>query len=220
MTSRSTSSLLRGLLLALGLVALAHLLDDPVINGGYYHKTVFDPGRKVPDWQLTFRTLGYLPLWWLLAGAIWLGHSDAAARRLKTGALRLLCVAPAVALLAGEVVKWLIRRKRPRDTDPYGSYEFWEWSWEVTTSKMGFPSSHAVVAFAGAAALSVGWPRGRLLWWALATGCAWSRVAAHHHFPSDVAMSAVIGALAVSWVRGWRGFLVAPTGPARDGDPE
>ena len=58
---------------------------------------------------------------------------------------------------------------------------------------LGMPSSHVLVAFAGAAALARLFPRATLLWYLLAIGCAATRVLALGHFLSDVVAAAVLG---------------------------
>lgn len=82
------------------------------------------------------------------------------------------------ALAAAYVLKHLVNRPRPTDViaDP------------------SFPSGHATAIFALAAALSVWWPRGRWLWWAVAVVVAWSRVALGMHYPSDCLAGALLGA--------------------------
>ncbi|MBI3333573.1 MAG: phosphatase PAP2 family protein [Candidatus Omnitrophica bacterium] len=60
-----------------------------------------------------------------------------------------------------------------------------------------FPSGHAAGAFAVATALSLRWPRGRWLWFSLASGVALSRVALGMHWPSDAVVGALIGSGAV-----------------------
>ncbi len=60
-----------------------------------------------------------------------------------------------------------------------------------------FPSGHATGACAVAALVSVLWPRGRLLWWTVALGVAWSRVVLGVHYPSDSVGGALLGSATV-----------------------
>jgi len=71
-----------------------------------------------------------------------------------------------------------------------------------STAQLGLPSSEAAVAFAAAAALARLFPETGLLWYALAAGCALTRVASGAHFTSDVVLAAFVG-YAVVWIL-WR----------------
>jgi len=108
------------------------------------------------------------------------------------------------ALALAEVVKGLVNRPRPAEVF-HTLY--------VVPEGLGrsFPSGHATAAFALAALLSVCWPRGRLLWWAMALGVAWSRIYLGLHFPSDCAGGAVLGAGLV-WGAVWVGWRLGPRG--------
>jgi membrane-associated phospholipid phosphatase len=55
------------------------------------------------------------------------------------------------------------------------------------------PSSHALIAFSGAAALAILFPRATPIWYALAIGCAITRLLAGAHFLSDVVAGTIIG---------------------------
>jgi undecaprenyl-diphosphatase len=66
-----------------------------------------------------------------------------------------------------------------------------------------FPSTHAVLAFAGAALLSWKEPRWGWLWYGLAILIALSRVYLGHHYPIDVVIGALLGyaiAKSVIWI--------------------
>ena len=67
-----------------------------------------------------------------------------------------------------------------------------------------FPSGHAAVAAGMAAALGWKYPRGMLLFAALATCAAAQRVVTSAHFPSDVAVGAAIGLIGASLFLGRR----------------
>ena len=93
-----------------------------------------------------------------------------------------------------EALKILLRRERPSLHD--GAY-YWRsfsdhfWS----TGNIGLPSSHTMVAFAGAGMASFLFPRTWPAWMLLAAGCAFTRVAAQAHFLSDVVLAAIAGLL-------------------------
>ena len=91
-----------------------------------------------------------------------------------------------------ELLKLLLRRLRP-DGELFG-YSFRAFSdhpW--STGGLGMPSSHTLVAFAGAAALARLFPRAWWLWYLLAFGCGLTRGMANAHFLSDTAAAAVLG---------------------------
>ncbi len=180
---------LRLLVIALLAIGLAHLLDGLM----YDHFRVEDIYAE--DWGRLLRVIGFLPLWLVAAVALWLHQRHAPTR----GPL-LLALAPALSGLAGELFKLLLRRERPGPHD--GLYSFRPFEQDLlSTSGLALPSSHAVVAFGGAAILSRLFPRAWPVWWGLAWGCALSRVAAGAHFFSDVVASAILGWLVatLSW---------------------
>ena len=81
-----------------------------------------------------------------------------------------------------------------RPPDVGSAYAFRAFSDHPLSSRgLGFPSSHAVVAFGAAAILSRMFPRARVVWYAAAVGCAVSRLLAHAHYLSDVVAAALIG---------------------------
>lgn len=57
----------------------------------------------------------------------------------------------------------------------------------------GFPSGHASAAFALAFLLSERFPRAAVLWYALASVIAWSRVEVGSHYPYQVAAGMALG---------------------------
>jgi len=97
--------------------------------------------------------------------------------------------------------KRLIGRARPfveGSADPL-IYRPLGWSVEYAS----LPSGHAVDAFASAMAIGVLWPRMRPLMWTYAVVIAVSRVVLTAHFPSDVMVGAVAGAVGSLLVRDW-----------------
>lgn len=181
--------------LALVVVAMitAHLLDAWM----FAHFRIDDVYGE--DWGRMLRVLGFLPLWLIAALALALEDRE------QFGYIRavLLAAAPALAGGVGELLKLVFRRERPNAHD--GEYVFRAFSERTwSTGGLALPSSHAIVAFGGAAILSRLFPRAKLVWWALAWGCALTRVAAGAHFFSDVMLSA-IGAWCVVWLL-WKRF--------------
>ncbi len=139
------------------------------------------------------RLMGYLPTWLIVAAALWLtdrGTDRGTAFRGRRAALMLW--APTLGGAVAELGKMLVRRLRP---DP----EVFVYAWRpyaedfFSTRGLGMPSSHTMVAFAAAAALSRLMPRAWWLWLLLAAGCAATRVLALGHFLSDVVAGALLG---------------------------
>lgn len=173
----------RWLVASLAAAVAAHLLDE------WAWRVLRDARVYERDWGRLLRILGFLPTWGIVALALWQGGDDRAqgARR-----ARLVLLAPLLGGLVAEVAKLLVRRLRP-DPEQFGyafrSFADGPWS----NRGMGLPSSHTLVAFAGAAALAMLFPRLRWLWYALAAGCALTRVMALGHFLSDVVVAACLG---------------------------
>jgi undecaprenyl-diphosphatase len=105
--------------------------------------------------------------------------------------------------LVQRIVKPVFRRNRPhvgRDIMVVG----------IRTTDASFPSGHSASSFAAATALSMFYPKTAPLAFGLAAGVGASRVHLGHHFPSDVAVGALIGvasgALAAWVIRAPRGL--------------
>jgi membrane-associated phospholipid phosphatase len=158
-------------------IVLAHLLDS------WAWQNLVDPEVYENDRGRLLRIIGYYPLWVAMGFALWLQARD------RRDAL-FLGLTPGIGGLGAEVLKLLLRRERPRAHD--GEYFFRDWGERTfSTSGLALPSSHALVAFAGAFALCKLYPRAWPVWIALALGCSISRVQAHAHFLSDVTVAAV-----------------------------
>jgi len=168
---------------AVVLLAVASLLDPWA-----YHHVVWTKVYDT-DWGRALRTMGYWPTWVVVALAIWLdGRPSPAA----TSRARSLAIAVTAAGLLGEVCKMLLRRERPNAHD--GAYVFRAFAdHPFNTSGIGLPSSHAFLAFAAAGTLARLFPRTACIWYALATGCAVTRVLSQAHFLSDAVAGAVLG---------------------------
>jgi membrane-associated phospholipid phosphatase len=83
-----------------------------------------------------------------------------------------------------------VRRARPGPHD--GLYAYLPWTGDWSTGAMGFPSTHAIVAFAGAFAMARLSPRSGPVWLALGAGCGLTRLLDGRHFLSDVVAAAVL----------------------------
>lgn len=173
---------------------------------------------RYEDWHRLLRIAGYLPSWVLIATIFLLidrsdGASTPAPRPWLRGAYLLLSVLSAG--LVAEALKLLLRRERPHELAEYVFRSFWDRP--LSTVNLGLPSSHSLVAFAGAFALCRLVPAGCPVWVLFAAGCGLTRLLDGGHFLSDVALGAVAG-YAVAWGM-WRllrldgaGARVGPAG--------
>jgi membrane-associated phospholipid phosphatase len=185
------------------LLVAAHLAD------GWAYRALALEGIYEEDWGRLLRVQGYLPLWLLLGLALvlqdWpLRTSGSLRPALRRGLL--LFGAAALSGVAGELLKLVFRRERPRAHD--GEYVF-----RALTDRpfhnggLALPSSHAIVAFGAAAMLARLFPRAAPVWYLLAAGCAFTRVAAGAHFVSDVVLSFLAGWLVTALL--WRRYAPA-----------
>jgi len=201
MTSASNpKSIRRFLAWSVLALLLAHLADPwGAVHLVFPHLGNTDLGRLL-------RILGFLPTWILVAAALVMHDWPLRRANGMREAFRRGMLVVGSATLAGgvaEVLKILIRRERPGD-DAAG-YVFRAWSDRpFSTAGLGIPSSHVMVAFGALAMLSRLFPRARPVWYALAAGCAFTRVAAHAHFLSDVTAAAILGILVAELL--WRRF--------------
>ena len=176
-------------------VTLAFLVVPALLDQwGYHHavvKNVYDQ-----DWARLLRVMGFWPTWLTIAIAVFLQHREVDVVAAKKY-FWLIAGSPAVAGLLCEIMKLLIRRERPETADGEWSFRGWDdhpWS----TAGLSTPSSHTMVACAGATMLARIFPRARWVYYVLAWGCAATRVLSHAHYVSDVTFGALLG-WAVAW---------------------
>lgn len=159
-------------------------------------------GVYTRDWGRLLRVMGFAPTWILIALGITLSRRGLAATR-GARAVRMpglfLLASIATAGLAGELVKLVVRRGRPGPSD--GLYDLVPWTGNWSTGALGFPSTHAIVAFAGASAMAHLSPRSAPVWLTLGAGCALTRLLDGKHFLSDVVAAAALaaGLVAILW---------------------
>ena len=183
---------LRFLIIAVVAIACAHLLDGTAWRSA----RLLSVNDK--DWGRLLRSMGYLPTWGVIALGFWLQQREHPRRSAYAWALVL---GPALGGALAELLKLSIRRLRPNpDVFEYVFRPFADGP--LSNRGMGMPSSHTLVAFAGAAVLARLYPRARWLWYTLAAGCAATRVLAMGHFLSDTVVAAALGVMVGGWVWG------------------
>jgi membrane-associated phospholipid phosphatase len=185
-------------------LAVVALVAATALDGWAYRALVV-PDVYDHDWGRMLRVVGFLPTWAVVSAALALS-SVGPGPTSDTPRLRafLPLIAATVGGIVAELLKLLLRRERPEAHA--GAYVFRSW-WDhpLSTSGLALPSSHALVAFSAAAMLARLYPRARWLWFALAAGCALTRVLSRAHFLSDVTLSAIIGWGVAALV--WRWYL-------------
>lgn len=187
----------RWLLVSAAAIVLAHVLDETA------WRLLRKPNIYDADLGRLLRIQGFLPTWLFGALALWLHETGRVTRRAHT---LFLVFAPALSGAAAELLKLVFRRLRP-DAETFG-YAFRVFSEGPLSNRgMGLPSSHVVVAFGGAFALARLFPRTRWVWYALAAGCAVSRIMAGAHFLSDTVAAACVAWAVVALLHA---RLVAP----------
>ncbi len=185
---------------------MAHLLDATAWR-------VRLPTVYEKDWGRLLRIVGFLPTWGLVTLAFWLEQRPSRRRGPETA---LLILAPTFGGAAAEVLKLLFRRVRP-DPEAFG-YLFRAFSdGPLSNRGLGLPSSHALVAFAGAFALARIFPRARWVFYAVAAGCGFTRVLANAHYLSDIVVAACVAyGIVMALTRRLPGALAS--GPVPEGD--
>lgn len=190
-------------LLTIGLVIAAVAVSLALDGWAYRHlerKTIYDG-----DFGRMLRIEGFLPTWAVVSLALVLCDAawrEAAQNRWRWWRGLLPLISAALAGMAGEVLKLLLRRERPEANA--GAYVFRSWSDRpFSTAGLALPSSHAIVAFGALAMLARLYPRARWLWFALAAGCALTRVLARAHFASDVVSGGIAGWLVATALERW-----------------
>lgn len=162
------------------------LLDYPLLHLLYH-----EPLQHIEyhDWYRLLRIMGYMGTWFIV-GAVYIAHD----RNQHRGLAIIFS-----ALLAGalaELLKLIVARERPihnGEIQP-GLYHFRGlFSGFSDGSNLGFPSSHAAVAFGGCLMLACFLPKAQTLLFCLALGCGLTRMLSGAHFATDVLGGALLG---------------------------
>ena len=123
-------------------------------------------------------------LGWVIAGIglVWLGGPKGRRAGIATA---LGCLS--ASYVVQRLMKPIFRRRRPfvdREVLVVG----------IKPADASFPSGHTAASFAAATALTTFYPSATPMVFTLAAGVGASRVYLGHHFPSDVAVGALVGA--------------------------
>jgi membrane-associated phospholipid phosphatase len=154
----------RALAITVGATLLTLLADR------WVYQNVQNPSVYDRDWGRLLRVMGFAGTWVALAAFVRLQGGASVARRAW-----LVFWSPVVAGAVAELLKLVVRRERPALHDGlYGFRPFDERTWNA--AGLAFPSSHAAVAFGGAAMLARLYPRARWVGYTLAAGCAYTRL--------------------------------------------
>ena len=140
----------------------------------------------------------------LFGMALLLPRARGTARSLLIGfGTRILFIFLAVLLpvLTGEVIKDVVGRGRPFVGGQANAFNFSHFA--GSEAYASFPSGHAITAFALAFAVSVMWPRLRVIMLIYAIAIAASRLVLLAHHPSDVVAGALLGVIGAMFVRYW-----------------
>lgn len=122
-------------------------------------------------------------LGWIVAGVglIWLGGPRGRRAGIATALASL-----SASYVVQRLMKPIFRRRRPfvdREVLVVG----------IKPADASFPSGHSAASFAAATALATFYPGAAPMAFTLASGVGLSRVYLGHHFPSDVAVGALVG---------------------------
>jgi membrane-associated phospholipid phosphatase len=113
------------------------------------------------------------------------------------------------------IFKHIFGRARPGVGGSIDPYLFSPFSWPAAYA--GLPSGHATTALSVLVAVGTLWPRARTVLWIYALLIMASRVVVQAHYPSDVLVGALVGAIGAMMVRRYfalrrLGFSVSPEG--------
>jgi membrane-associated phospholipid phosphatase len=175
-----------------------------MLDGRLYHALLTDdlPRLEGKDWYKAFRVVGTIWPWLFIGGAlvlegIW-GAGRAAGQRFRNGVVQLhtaglLILASALASgFVAEILQTLAGRLRPNQTG--GRHVFRGLIERFQNSdNLGFPSSHAAVAFGAAFMVWFFWPRAGVIALIAAVLCGLTRLWSGAHFATDVLGAALVG---------------------------
>ena len=183
-------------------VLLSMLLLDGPVGAGHVPPAMRRLGRILTD----FGTSG----WIIITSTFLLFEGLAALRvvrslRTRIQALQMcwigayLLISIALSGILANILKRVIGRARPQHFDDYGIFSFSPFSGHAAFES--FPSGHATTIGAFFAALSLLFPRYRVVFLACALWLGMTRVMVSAHYPSDVIAGLALG--------GWFSLMIA-----------
>jgi len=128
-------------------------------------------------------------------GYLWFRKSGSSEAMQKSA---YLFVTIAASGLLVDLIKVIAGRFRPELYFKEGLYGFD--FFHISHNYLSFPSGHSATAMGAAIALGYLWPRWRLLFWIAGATIACSRMVVVRHYPSDVLIGGLIGALVSVWL--------------------
>jgi membrane-associated phospholipid phosphatase len=214
------------------IVLLTVLLLLLLLDRTFYHALYIGPDpvdlKRLEEagWYQMFRVVGYLPTWIFIGLAMFLQGLAAApslrapvsgndgSRSVTLWAGPLIVASAALSGLIADVVKPVIGRLRPLQTDGFHRYHGVPDN-ILQGPAYGLPSSHAAVAFGAAFMLMFLYPRAGLVAVVAAVGCALTRTLTGAHFVTDVFVAALLAYAIARAVRpsGWSGGSQRPLLP-------
>jgi len=218
--SRLTLRILAAVVLALAAIAVAAMFDSAVATAMRDHGVAnFVQTHTILKWLLK------LPGEFYFTAAV--AIAVAATHPLKWRAGGFLLLATAVSGANG-LIKWMVGRIRPFKLgtgelpQPFDLHPFAGGVRGIIhqPKNLCFPSGHAALAFATAAAVAMLWPRSRWRFGAYAVACvvAAERVAENAHWLSDVVAAAALGIGGVCLIR-WIVTKLIKVEARVEGDP-
>jgi membrane-associated phospholipid phosphatase len=106
------------------------------------------------------------------------------------------------------VTKMVVGRQRPHISEGLSAHVFHPltFNWDFQS----FPSGHSQVMFTVATMMSLGFPRGKWIFFLLAAFFAFTRVITRDHFLSDVISGALLGYGGTLWAVYWLHYRLRP----------
>ncbi|WP_428938976.1 phosphatase PAP2 family protein [Fontivita pretiosa] len=172
-----------------GLVAIAATIDLPVAR--WTHEAI---PVSAPKWALKLmKSPGHFGFTLIVAAMLILWHP------LRWRAAGLVCASGIISGALCALMKWCVGRTRPlHGVAPFTLHPFIDGLRGLFEARnLSFPSGHATLAFATAAALATLLPNWRLAFWLGAALVALERILQGSHYPSDVVAAAALGVVSV-----------------------